>query len=376
MDPVLKTGAPRQIPVARPYVTDLDAECVRRAVSSGWVSQGPRVEEFEQAIAEAHGLKYGVACCSGTSALQLALAALGIREGERVACPTMTMVAVPNAILYVQGVPVFVDSDPETGNPDPAWVERVAWENPAAVIVPHLYGEPAAEFLAACRRHLPHTPVIEDCAEAHYARLPNGRSVGFANMATFSFYANKIVTSGEGGMVCTNVDDEAERMRQLRAHAFTPGNHFHHQGLAFGMRMTDMQAALGLAQHGRRWDFLRERSAIAHQYLGRLTRIPWLSFPRRSPGSVWWVFPLLVQRGAPLTRDELRAILADAGVETRTYFFPMHRQPHLRRYATDEYPVADDLAARGLYLPLFPGLTEDEVDYIADTICQCAAAGV
>lgn len=370
-DPVVNKNAVRLIPVARPSLGEAEVMAATSAVSSGWVSLGPRNAEFESLIAEAHGRRHGVTTCSGTTALHLALASIGIKGGDLVVVPSLTMVAVPNAVLYCGATPVFVDSEPLSGNPDPAWAERMRTLQPAAIIVPHLYGVVAIDFIQECRRQMPHTPIVEDCAEAHFARCGKRPVGSLGDTAIFSFYANKVITTaGEGGIVITNDEKAAERMRSLRAHAFTPGCHFHHQGLAYGYRMTDVQAAVGIAQFHRRQDLLDRRAAIAGRYNGWLASVDWLEFPSRPAGSTWWVFPILVRPRALAMRDRVRCALAEAGVDTRTYFWGGHNQPHLRRYATDRYPVADDLAERGLYLPLWPGMTDGDVDYICDHVCR------
>ena len=362
-DPIVNLRAARVIPVARPSLGEAEAWAAYEAVRSGWISQGPLAERFERIFADCHGKRYGVSCNSGTTALHLALKAAEVAPGDEVVLPALTMVACANAVLYCGATPRFVDSEPATGNADPAWLERVVGSRTKAVIVPHLYGVPALEFLHAARELAPRAAIVEDCAECHYAAA-GGRPVGsFGGLATFSFYANKIVASGEGGMVLVDCERTAQRLRGLRSHAFSPDTHFCHQELAFGARYTDLQAAVALVQHERRQELLARREAIARRYLERLAPVASLEIPARTSESAWWVFPLLApDREA---RDRLRGRLADAGVETRSYFVPLHRQQHLQRYAADELPVADALAARGLYLPLWPDMTDDDVDYVA-----------
>jgi perosamine synthetase len=369
MDPVVNTNAPRYIPVAKPSLTVAEADAARDCILAGWVSGGPCVSEFEVQLAAAHGKRYGVSTNSGTTALHLALAALDVGPGDQVLLPTLTMVAVANAVLYRGATPVFVDSEFETGNPDPAWAARCDTLNARtkAVVVPHLYGVPAEGFLAAVQSHTPNVPVVEDCAEAHYASFRDGRPIGSRGwLACWSFYGNKIITTGEGGLVATNDPRAAERLRSLRAHAFTPGNHFQHQELAYGYRMSEPAAAVGLAQHARREALLRRRGEIARRYIGRLQGHGGMAAPARTLGSAWWVFPVVFDSHG--RRERVRKALADAGVETRTYFVPLHQQPHLCRYATALYPVADDLSRRGMYLPLWPGMSDDDVDYVCGLV--------
>lgn len=336
------------------------AECVRQ----NWISGGPRVAEFERVFAASHGRLYGAACHSGTGALKIALRALGIGPGHRVLCPTLTMVAVPNAILHVGATPVFADSEEITGNMDVDAAMGLAGRCDVA-IVPHLYGMPseAARVLKG-----DHRLVIEDCAEAHFATYADGRSVGtVGDLACFSFFANKIITTGEGGMTLTSSQDLHRDLQGLAAHAFTPGQHFCHQSLAYGDRMSDLHAAIGLCQMRAKDELLRARRKVFYWYICNLTHKPaWYRMPRFTEGMAHWVFPVLALDEC--SRDRARHSLADAGVETRTYFHPMHMQKHLREFILpgQKFPVAEDLASRGLYLPLWPGMSGDDVDYVCD----------
>lgn len=367
-DPTVNMNAAKRVPVARPSICDVEANAVRDALLSGWVSGGPAVERFENDFAALIGKRFGVSCGSGTQALHLALIAAGVGPGDEVILPTLTMIACANAVLYCGATPVFVDSREGDGNADERWLEdcRIANARTKAVIAVHLYGVPCEAFLAGCRKHIPHAVVIEDCAEAHFASA-SGRPVGsLGNLSCWSFYGNKQITTGEGGIVCCNDEQTANRLRSLRAHAFSPDTHFHHQELAFGYRMTEMQGALGLAQLSRRHEFIARRKAIAHRYIDHLKGISWLRITDRTFESSWWVFPVVCAN--PTLKDKLRSALADAGVETRSFFYPMHKQNHLMRYATHQYPVADVLGARGLYLPLYFDMTDDDVDYVCQIV--------
>jgi perosamine synthetase len=369
-DPVINHQAARFIPVARPAVGPTEIEFVTRALQDGWISQGPGVARFERAIARMHGCDFGVACNSGTTALHLALKAADVGPQDVVICPTMTMVAVPNMILAAGAIPVFVDSEPDTGNIDLLKLEDVvAFHRPRikAIIYPHLYGVPI-EF-----RTIPGVVAIEDCAEAHFARFANDNPVGSrGDFACFSFFANKIVACGEGGMVACRDLDATDRMRGLRAHCFSKEEHFNHTEAGFGYRMSDVQAAIGNAQLEHIGHYLDRREALANQYIEELAAVPWLNFQGRTPGSAWWVFAIQVDPAATkfygVSRDRVRQVLADAGVETRTWFRPMHTQRHLREYGPGAYPVAESLYAHGLYLPLYPTMTTDDVDYISAAI--------
>lgn len=384
MDPRLNTSDPaRVIRVAKPWITDFEVNAVAETVRSGWVSNGPQVAAFERAFAEAHHQQHGIACNSGSTALVLALRAAGVLPGDRVVTSTMTMVAVANAILDVGAVPVFVDCD-RHGDIDLLQAVDACWKHAAkAVVIPHLYGRPTEydrdEFPCA---------VIEDCAEVHYASYENSSgelvSVGSqADFATFSFFANKIIQAGEGGIVLCQDSRQADRLRSLRAHAFSPTQHFSHQEHAYGYRMSDMQAALGLAQHKRRHEILNRRAEIAGWYSDQLRddRAEELEYGHRppdiskvklwkaGPGQVWWVYPIVLA-DARLCR-RVREALHFEGIETRTYFRPLHWQQHLRRFALDHaagFDNANRLYRNGIYLPLYPELTEADVDRITSII--------
>ena len=361
MDPVVSTRAKRFIPVSRPDLTHGEDRAVAECVLKGWISQGAIVEEFERRFAQSHGHTFGIACHSGTAALKLAIAA-AITKPQAIIMPTLTMVAVPNAAIYNRCQPLLIDSD-ETGNIDANLLESCI-QSDSVVVIPHLYGRVANDAVRACASRC---TLIEDCAECHYAKYDTREPVGSrATMSCFSFYANKIVTTGEGGMVCTSDPALAQRLRSLRSHAFTPGRHFLHQELAWGDRMTDMQAAIGLRQHEVHDELLRNRDEIAMWYNENLSK-----YLPRPVADVWWVYPILCESES--YRDALRDWLAAGGVDTRTFFVPMHQQKHVARchaIAGDEpsYPVAETLSARGLYLPLWSGMSRSDVIYIASLV--------
>ena len=380
MDPVVNHEAERQIPVARPYLAGRKGKFLAKCLADAWISSGQMVEQFESRFASQNSSlpAHGIACNSGTTALHLALVASGVKSGDRVAIPTLTMVAVANAVRYCGAVPVFIDSllGRSAGNVDPlAMADKSSDCN--AVVIPHLYGVPSlAKYELRASGY--QGTIIQDCAECHYATYQqlNGSSTQLLDhpqdVLTFSFYANKIIATGEGGMVVTANPTQASRLRSLRAHAFTPGNHFHHQEMAFGYRMTDLQAAIGLAQIQRYRKLLRIRRQVAERYIAKLSSVPWLQIPPRPTGSVWWVFPILVKRAHAneFTVERVRAVLAERGIETRRYFKPLHTQPHLSEFVRPDqtFDVADDLYRRGLYLPLYVGLKNDDVDYVCEAI--------
>ncbi len=371
-DPVVETNGARPIPVSQPLLDGNELRYVQEAVRSGWISSGGRfVSEFERRFAELAGCTYGIACSSGTTALHLTLAALGLGPRDEVIVPTFTMIATANAVAYTGATPVLVDADPVSWNIDPAAVDAAVTARTRAIVVVHTYGAPAdmdAIRAIASRRGI---PVVEDAAEAHgaaYGARPVG-SLGAA--AAFSFYANKIVTTGEGGMVTTNDARFASVARRLRDHAFSEDRHFWHRYRGFNYRMTNLQAAVGVAQLERFDALVARRRAIAESYARALRDVPGLVLPSEQPGTrnVFWMYALLVDDAFGCTRDELRAHLARAGIETRTMFVPIHLQPIYREAQRGRtYPVAESLCVRGMYLPTFAALSDGEIARIADAV--------
>ncbi len=343
-------------------------------IESNWISSGgPFVRRFEDLFAEKVGCRFGVSCSNGTAALHLALATLGLRPGDEVVLPAFTMIATANAVAYTGASPVLVDSESTTWNIDPRRIETRIGPRTKAIVVVHTYGHPvdfnAIRRIAASRE----IPVLEDAAEAHGA-LYQGRPVGsLGEAATFSFYGNKIVSTGEGGMLTTNDSEIARIARLLRDHAFSQERHFWHSCLGFNYRMTNLQAAVGLAQTERLEDLVCARRRNARLYSERLRGIAGLRLPTESPDvrSVFWMFGLLVGDDFGISRDELRRRLARRGIETRSFFVPIHLQPiYFHRFRDERFPVAEDLCRRGLYLPSGSGLTEREIDIVTSEIAR------
>lgn len=370
-DPILNKNAERFIWVAQPVLGDEERDNLAQCAIEKWISQGPKVAAFEQRVAMTAGKLYGSACNSGTTALHLALHVADVTEGDDVVIPNMTMVALANAVLLSRANPVFCDSDPssDVGNISLTKIKEVITPKTKAVIVVHTYGEPVLdikEIVEYCNER--GIKVIEDCAESHFAEL-DGQPVGsFADLAIFSFYSNKNITTGEGGMVVTNCKDVKDRLDRVRMHAFTPGQHFCHTERAFGYRMTDMQASIGLAQLDKAEGFMRRRKEIRSMYEAKLNN-PHMRFARRSvelEKSGVWVMPILTE--SEEKRDAIRQHIADHGIDSRTYFQPMDEQVFLTDWSSRDYPIASRLARCGFYVPLYPGLSDEDVNYIIDKL--------
>jgi perosamine synthetase len=362
----------RIIPVSDPTLTGNELRYLTQCIQSNWISSAGRfVREFEDAFATAVGARYGVACSNGTTALHLLLAALGVGPGDEVVTPTFTMIATANAIRYTGATAVLVDAERETWNMDVGRVEAALTPRTRGVLVVHTYGHPVDMdplLELADRRGL---WVVEDAAEAHGARYKGRPAGSLGRAASFSFYANKIVTTGEGGMVTTNDEELARLGRRLRDHAFSDERHFWHKYLGFNYRMTNLQAAVGLAQTERLEEFVEIRRVNAARYTRRLARVPGLTLPVERPWArnVYWMYGVLVEDAFGISRDELRRRLARRGIETRTFFIPIHVQPiYYELYKGLRYPVAEELCRRGLYLPSGATLTEAEIAYICDAV--------
>ena len=368
--PLRRPAEGRIIRVAETLLDGNELDYVTECVKTNWISSaGSFVTRFEAEFARAVSCRFAIACSSGTAALHLALAAAGVTVGDEVIVPAFTMIGTANAARYLGARPVLVDADPLTWNLDPARVAAKLTPRTRAILAVHIYGQPADTNALRDLAERHGLLLVEDAAEAHGADL-GGRPVGsLGDVAAFSLYGNKIITSGEGGVVTTDDEHVAEAARTLRGHAFSPDRHFWHRQLGFNYRMTNLQAAVALAQTERLPELVERRRRNDERYRVALGGIEGLGFPPAVPGGVTWMFGVTVSDRFGITRDELRYRLAERGVETRTFFVPMHLQPIYRdMFRGQRYPVAERLGASGLYLPSGPGLTADDVVYVADAV--------
>ena len=370
------------IPVSEPVLAGREAEYVTECLQTGWISSNGRfIEAFEASWAEYCGRRFGVAVANGTVALQLAVAALGIGPGDEVILPSFTIISCVLSVVYAGATPVLVDSDPATWCMDVPAIEAKITNRTRAIMPVHIYGHPVdmdALNRVASRHGL---AVIEDAAEAHGAEYlstdsdPSGwrRCGGFGELSCFSFYANKLVTTGEGGMVVTDDEGLADRLRSLRNLAFEPGRRVLHRELGFNFRMTNVQAAIGLAQAEQIDQTVARKRAIGRRYAAALSQLPGIRLqPEREwARSVYWMNGLVLERSTGLDARALAERLRRLGVDTRPFFLGMHRQPalHDRGLFVDEaYPVADEIAEQGLYLPSGVGLTDEQVDRVVGAV--------
>jgi perosamine synthetase len=363
------------IPVAAPVFAGREKEYVADCMESGWISSsGKYVELFEAGFAEFCGVRHAIACCNGTVALHLALLALGVEEGDEVIVPTLTFVATANAVTYCGARPVFVDCEPKTWNLDPSLVEEKITPRTKGIMAVHLYGHPAemdALRDIARRRGL---FVLEDAAEAHGALYKGRRAGSLGDIAAFSFYGNKILTAGEGGMVVTDDDALAARARLLRGQGMDPERRYWFPVVGYNYRMTNLTAAIGLAQLEQSEWHLRRRQEVAVTYQRLLRGVAHVRWQAKCEWAtnVFWMFTVILGDEARISRDELMARLEGYGVETRPVFYPVHSLPPYRDASRgEEFPVAERLAARGLSLPTWAGLSPEDMEYVCEVLREC-----
>ena len=357
------------IPVAEPFLDDRELAYVSQCIRSGWISSlGEFVVRFEEGFSAFCDCRYGVAVSNGTAALHLALVALGVGPGDEVIVPTLTFVATANAVRYTGATPVFVDAHPRTWTLDPEQVAAKVTSRTRAVIPVHLYGHPADmdPILDLARKH--GFEVIEDAAEAHGARY-KGQPVGsLGRVGCFSFYGNKVITTGEGGMLTTNDEELAERLRSLRDHGMAKDRRYWHPEVGYNYRLTNLQAAVGVAQLEKIRTILRRKQAISRRYEELLKDIPGIGLP---PKATWaegicWLYSILVEPEYGLDRDALMVALRERGIDTRPFFWPLHELPPYR--SDVRLPVAEALARKGLSLPSAASLSDEQIVRVATAI--------
>ena len=373
-----------KIPIARPSFGQLEEEAVIEVLRSGWVSQGPRVAEFERQFAAYVGAAHAVAVSSCTTALHLALVTAGVNPGDEVICPSLSFIATANAIAYAGATPVFVDIDRATYNLDPSRVEESITLRTKAILLVHQIGLPSPidEIQAIASRH--RLAVVEDAACAIGSEY-RGQRIGkpHTSMACFSFHPRKVLTTAEGGMLTTNDQELAARVRRLRQHAMSVSDLARHSSsrvviehydeIGYNYRMTDLQAAIGLAQLQRLEEMLSRRRILAQRYTERLCPLGWLAPPYEPSESKhnFQSYMVRLTNDAPLTRDTLMQELLDHGVSSRRGVMPIHRELPYRDPATDaRLPETNLVADTTIILPLFYEMRDEEQDYVMNCLEQ------
>lgn len=363
----------RFIPLAEPDLTGNEKKYLQDCLETGWISgSGKYVEAFENGFATFCGAAHGVAIVNGTAALHVALLALGIGPGDEVIVPDLTYIASANAVTYCGARPVFADVDPATWTLNPLDVSRKLSPRTRAVMPVHLYGHPVDmdPILDLAEAH--NLYVVEDAAEAHGAEYKGRRAGTLGDVGVFSFYGNKIITTGEGGMIVTNDSSLASKARLLKGQGMDPQHRYWFPIIGYNYRMTNMQAAIGLAQLERIEWFIERRREVAKWYDTALKSLPVLKpIEADWAKNSYWLYSICVNED--IDRDLLMNHLLEQGVETRPFFYPMHKMPPYRDAVQAATPVATRLAAQGLSLPSSANLTCEDVAHIARVLEECLA---
>jgi perosamine synthetase len=368
------------IPVNRPLLDGNEKKYLAECIETGWISsEGPFVKKLEARFAKLMGCTHGVAVCNGSVAIEMALAALRIGVGDEIVLPSFTIISCASAIVRAGAIPVVVDCQPDTWNLDPKLLSAKITGRTKAIMVVHIYGLPVDmdPVIELARRH--DLFIIEDAAEQH-GQTYKGRPVGsLGDIATVSFYPNKQITTGEGGMVLTNDKALADRCTELRNLCFDKERRFIHEELGWNFRMSNVQAAIGVAQLERIDEILAKKRQIGHWYQQRLRGHPRLRLPPERTEyaeNIYWVFGVVLDDALPFDAAEAMTRLKSKGVDSRHFFWPIHEQPVFRKkgwFTNERCPNAERIARRGLYLPSGVGLTEEEAEISARTLLEVVA---
>jgi perosamine synthetase len=378
------------IPVNEPYIGECELAYVTECLRTGWISSTGRfIDEFEEKWSAYCGMSSGVAVSNGTTALQTAVACLGLEPGSQVIMPAFTIISCALAVLYNGGLPVLVDCDPRTWCMDVNQVrekveedQRQGYRNIKVIMPVHIYGHPVDMDPINKLAEQYGLNIIEDAAEAHGAQYLTGRTRdnpvwkrcgGLGDISVFSFYANKIITTGEGGMVLTNNVEYADKARRLRNLCFRPEQRFSHSEMGYNFRLTNLQAAIGLAQFERIEKMIAKKRWIGGAYTERLRDLPALQMPVEEPWArqVYWMYGIIVDENTGLNAIQLAQKLKEKGVESRPFFLGMHEQPvflDMGLFRDEKYPVSERIARQGLYLPSGLTLTEKQVDQVCEAV--------
>jgi perosamine synthetase len=364
-----------RIPV---YSTTLDGNELRYVtdcIQSGWISsEGPYVKRFEEEFAALHGKKHAITVCNGTAALEVAVEALRLGEGDEVILPTFTIISCASAITRTGAKPVLVDCSPTTWNMDVRQIESRITSRTRAIMAPHIYGLPVEmePLLALAKNH--NLFVIEDAAEAIGLKYNEKLCGSFGDISAFSFYANKHITTGEGGMLVTDDDALAERCRSLRNLCFQPARRFVHEEIGWNMRMCNLQAAVGLAQLEKLAQTTARKQQIGHRYTELLADFAKVQLPLKATpqsANVYWIYGVVLSDDIPFEAPVAQARLSEFGIETRPFFWCMHEQPVFKKqglFADEHHLHSERMARRGFYLPAGLDLQDKQIEYVAETL--------
>ncbi|HBB31372.1 MAG TPA: aminotransferase DegT [Cyanobacteria bacterium UBA8803] len=365
------------LPISQPSITQLEINYVTDVMKSGWVSSlGQYINKFEEGFADYCGTKYALTTANGTTGIHLALASYGITAGDEVIIPDLTFIATASAVIYTGAKAVLVDIEEDTLCIDPLQVEKAITEKTKAIIAVHLYGHPANMIAINELARKYNLIVVEDAAEAHGAAIKEQKVGSLANCGIFSFYGNKIITSGEGGMITTNDEDFYQRAKYLRDHAMSSSKRYWHNEFGYNYRMTNMQAALGLAQLERIDELVDRKREIFSQYQKNLSDFPGLklNFTAEWAWNVYWMICLEVEGYTETQRNNLMQALKRQGIDTRPYFYPLSDMPMYEAQAIPT-PITHKVYQRGINLPSYFDLTNQDIDYICSSLRTCLENG-
>lgn len=363
------------IPVNEPLLNGNEKKYLNNCIETGWISsEGPYVKEFEEKFSERAGRKFGIAVCNGTAALEAAVIAAGVKKGDEVILPSFTIISCASSIIRAGAIPVLVDSEEDNWNMNVNQIRKKITNKTTAIMIVHIYGLPvdidpvlkiAEEF---------NLKIIEDAAEL-IGQTYKGKPCGsFGDVSTFSFYPNKHITTGEGGMIVTDDPEIESRCRSLRNLCFKPEKRFVHDELGFNFRMTNLQAALGLAQFERLDEFINRKRWIGKLYNEQFRNFPYFNIPLEKSEfaeNIYWVYGILLNEKSKMNAEEIMKLLNQKNIGTRPFFYPMHLQPVFNKmglFENEKYPVSEKLSEFGFYIPSGLALTEEQIITSAEAL--------
>jgi perosamine synthetase len=371
------------IPVAKPYLTEEEAKGAYDAVLSHWVTQGPKVEEFENKFAEYTNSKYAVAVSSCTTALHLSLIISEVSEGDEVICPSLSFIATANAITYIGAKPVFAEVNPETYNLDISHTEKLINKKTKAILLVHQIGMPADmdDFKELCKKY--NLKLIEDAACAAGSSYKEKKIGSHSDLVCFSFHPRKVITTGDGGMITTNNEEYNQRLRLLRQHGMSVNDRARHSSekiifesyeeIGYNYRMTDIQAAIGIRQLEKLDWIVEERRKIARQYNEALKKFDCIRLPLEKEGYIsnYQSYSIYLKKNCLIERDELMQRLLDRGISTRRGVMTIHREPAYKKYFNElNLPLSEDLSDRSIIIPLYVPMNQEEIKYVIENIAM------
>lgn len=371
------------IPITKPFLTEDEAQAASEVILSGWVTQGPKVQEFEEKFADYVGSKFAVAVSSCTTALHLSLIVSGIRPGDEVICPSMSFIATANSIRHAGAIPVFAEVDPRTYNIDPSDAEKRITRKTRAIIIVHQIGMPADidAFKVICERY--NLKLIEDAACAIGSVHKGGKIGSHSDLVCFSFHPRKLITTGDGGMITTSDEELTMRLKRLRQHGMSVNDRLRHesktlifeeyQEVGYNYRMTDIQAAVGIKQLEKIEMILKERRKIAKYYIESLKDIDCICLPVEKDGyfSNYQSFSIYLKKNCPITRNELMQKMLDAGIATRRGVMTAHRETAYKASCKDvALPISEDVSDNSILIPLFVPMESTDLNYIKEKIIE------